>query len=264
MPGGEEQQGESGDPTEGGAERAEDGSTSPGGESAAEPPAGAAAGPEDLEPGAGRAEGETEHGEEAAEGERDGGGEPSGEEPAGATADGSPPGEQDGNGTAAERAGAPTGALREGGSRPGTPSGGEWSREGQQKVDALRRQLSVVDGILHEEAEAIREQGAPGGGQETASTGASREGSVEPAGGTEGEGSGPTPQASLGSGTPGLRGGNRRPPDVGDGANDDVVAQQLRELAENETDPSLRDAYWCDYRKYKGLVKECDGSASGQ
>ncbi len=61
---------------------------------------------------------------------------------------------------------------------------------------------------------------------------------------------------------PGSSGGGRRgavPSDVGGGANDDIVARQLRELAENETDPELREAYWCDYRKYKGIVKTCPG-----
>ena len=33
--------------------------------------------------------------------------------------------------------------------------------------------------------------------------------------------------------------------------NDDVVAKQLRELAENETDPALKKLYWQDYRNYK-------------
>ncbi len=43
------------------------------------------------------------------------------------------------------------------------------------------------------------------------------------------------------------------PKDIPSGKNDDIVAQQLRELAEKETDPVLRKKYWNQYRKYKGL-----------
>lgn len=40
------------------------------------------------------------------------------------------------------------------------------------------------------------------------------------------------------------------PEDVGDGANDDVVARQLREAAMNERDPELREKLWEEYRRY--------------
>lgn len=32
---------------------------------------------------------------------------------------------------------------------------------------------------------------------------------------------------------------------------DDIVAQQLREAAENETDPELKKRLWEEYRRYK-------------
>lgn len=41
------------------------------------------------------------------------------------------------------------------------------------------------------------------------------------------------------------------PADIPDGHDDDVVARQLREAAENETDPVLREKLWAEYRKYK-------------
>lgn len=41
------------------------------------------------------------------------------------------------------------------------------------------------------------------------------------------------------------------PPGMPDGANDDVVARQLREAAEKEADPELRTKLWEEYRKYK-------------
>ena len=47
--------------------------------------------------------------------------------------------------------------------------------------------------------------------------------------------------------------GYRPPADVGDGRDDDTLAAQLRELAMKETDPVLRERYWEEYRKHKGL-----------
>lgn len=42
-----------------------------------------------------------------------------------------------------------------------------------------------------------------------------------------------------------------QPEDVGDGSDDDVVARQLREAAEKETDPELKAKLWEEYRRYK-------------
>lgn len=42
-----------------------------------------------------------------------------------------------------------------------------------------------------------------------------------------------------------------RPTDIPDGSDDDVVARQLREAAEKETDPELKAKLWEEYRKYK-------------
>ena len=41
------------------------------------------------------------------------------------------------------------------------------------------------------------------------------------------------------------------PDDIPDGQDDDIVARQLRELAENEADPELKERLWDEYRKYK-------------
>lgn len=43
------------------------------------------------------------------------------------------------------------------------------------------------------------------------------------------------------------------PSDIPPGLDDDVVAQQIREAAQAETDPDVRARLWDDYRKYKGL-----------
>lgn len=42
-----------------------------------------------------------------------------------------------------------------------------------------------------------------------------------------------------------------RPADLPDGSDDDVVARQLREAAEKETDPELKAKLWEEYRNYK-------------
>jgi hypothetical protein len=65
--------------------------------------------------------------------------------------------------------------------------------------------------------------------------------------------SGPaTGQSEQGARTAGPGGvGGSAPPDVGDGSDDDIVARQLREAAQNETDPELREKLWDEYRAYK-------------
>ncbi|MEJ2115626.1 MAG: hypothetical protein P8X88_06170, partial [Gammaproteobacteria bacterium] len=41
------------------------------------------------------------------------------------------------------------------------------------------------------------------------------------------------------------------PKNIPSGNDDDVVARQLREAAEKEQDPELREKLWDEYRKYK-------------
>ena len=41
------------------------------------------------------------------------------------------------------------------------------------------------------------------------------------------------------------------PADIPDGSDDDVVARQIREAAQREIDPELREKLWDEYRKYK-------------
>lgn len=45
------------------------------------------------------------------------------------------------------------------------------------------------------------------------------------------------------------------PPDIGDGKDDDIVARQLREAAESEPDPELREKLWDEYRRYKSSTR---------
>ena len=41
------------------------------------------------------------------------------------------------------------------------------------------------------------------------------------------------------------------PDDIGDGQGDNIVQRQIREAAMKETDPTLRDRLWDEYRKIK-------------
>ena len=103
------------------------------------------------------------------------------------------------------------------------------------------------------------QEGGPGVAQTGEQTGGSATDSGEETGtgsgqGTgSGEGVGPSVEGagagqSAGSGTqPGKE-------DLGTG-DDDVVARQLREAAEKETDPELKKKLWEEYRKYKEGVR---------
>jgi len=54
----------------------------------------------------------------------------------------------------------------------------------------------------------------------------------------------------------GKSGGSRNganPEDIPDGNDDDVVARQIREAAEQETNPELKAKLWEEYKRYKGI-----------
>ncbi len=60
---------------------------------------------------------------------------------------------------------------------------------------------------------------------------------------TEGDASGPAVETARADG--GV------PADIASGADDDIVARQIREAAMKEKDPVLREKLWDEYRKYK-------------
>lgn len=59
------------------------------------------------------------------------------------------------------------------------------------------------------------------------------------------------PRQSAHRGGPGDRPSLPVPEDIDDGRNDDVVARQLREAAQYESDPELAARLWDEYREYK-------------
>lgn len=57
--------------------------------------------------------------------------------------------------------------------------------------------------------------------------------------------------SGAGPGSTQPQGKSGAPPERHDGSDDDVVARQLREAAEKEPDPVLKEKLWEEYRKYK-------------
>ncbi len=136
----------------------------------------------------------------------------------------------------------------------------------------LDQSLGAFDEMLLKEQERVaarqpraRESGdgAGGGGDEggTGGAGAQGETGAGAAGGgtsgsksTSGQGRAPA-SGTTAAGRPGQTGGQvgTVPSAGGDQLNtdDDIVARQLREAAEKETDPELKEKLWQEYRKYK-------------
>jgi hypothetical protein len=62
-------------------------------------------------------------------------------------------------------------------------------------------------------------------------------------------------EAKTGGSSSQGKGPSTAPPEAGSGEDDDIVARQLREAAEKETDPELREKLWKEYIEYKKSAK---------
>ena len=104
------------------------------------------------------------------------------------------------------------------------------------------------------EGDSSEGEGSEGEGSEAGSEGEGQETGGSPGGNREGgqpgdQRAGGPEDSSEGSGE---NGSDRdQPSDIPDGSDDDVVARQLREAAEKETDPELKAKLWEEYRRYK-------------
>jgi len=67
-------------------------------------------------------------------------------------------------------------------------------------------------------------------------------------------GNSPTQQTAGQNTYPGNNTQINTPPDLTNSKGDDVIARQLREAAQKEKDPVLRDKLWDEYRKYKSGI----------
>ena len=126
--------------------------------------------------------------------------------------------------------------------------------EATQALDAeLFAGLGEFDEMLLREQERVKaaaprtaagDGGGGGAGSSATGSGATEQADFgSDAQATDGEGAGP--------GSPRSPGKTSAPPGTPDGSDDDVVARQLREAAEKETDPELKKKLWEEYRKYK-------------
>ena len=116
---------------------------------------------------------------------------------------------------------------------------------------------SGTGGAGSEGSEASGEEGSRQGGEGQSQQSLEQDGEDRP----EGQGEDVASQSEQGQQQSGAQGGsrpegkqtsqtgNRDAPPVD--SNDDIVARQLREAAEKETDPVLKEKLWEEYRRYK-------------
>ena len=129
----------------------------------------------------------------------------------------------------------------------------------------LEEDLRKYDEQIHEEfekaqAERQAHEQTSGGGQDTApgleedGTGTSPDGDTGPVAKAEHPKPDTEPENRAGRAQDRLgKGSHNMPPpaDLPSGDDDDVVARQLREAAQKEQDPVLREKLWDEYREYK-------------
>jgi hypothetical protein len=128
------------------------------------------------------------------------------------------------------------------------PQGTKGEEESDSAADIFDESLVIFDGeiakVRQESIEGVRVEVGTIGVPSTVG----EQSNDESAGDPNGE-----------SGVPDIAGkGTALPPDpndIPDGRDDDIVARQLRELAESETDPELKAKYWEEYKKYKAGAK---------
>lgn len=161
-----------------------------------------------------------------------------------------------------------TGAARAApGTLPAVQGAAAPIRPGIDQVQALNgeleRKLREFDELMKRaqlEAEKERAAVAAGGGRREGADGRRRSRPDAPpddfgAGGAaeESSGLGASPDLSGETGRIDEEFRGRSPSRVEGAEDDDIVARQLREAAERETDPVLREKLWAEYRNYKGL-----------
>jgi len=149
-----------------------------------------------------------------------------------------------------EQSGEQTG--EQAGEQAGPPPGSQTPGEHQSGLDRqLEESLREFEDRMRREQEALADQAAGSGesgqpaGDDAAVGGGTSSGS-----GT-GEGASPDQPGGGGSSPSGASNPGHTPSDIPDGSDDDIVARQLREMAEAEEDPELRAIYWQEYVDYK-------------
>jgi hypothetical protein len=149
---------------------------------------------------------------------------------------------------------------------------GQTSEEQRARLEReLNTSLSAFDGRLLRERELLSDTGATGqsdavGGTTSGAAGVrSQKASGSSAYADKGSGPGFTPGGQIPKAQDNSQGhspSGPQPMDIAGGNDDDVIARQLREAAENETDPVLRERLWQEYRDYKNATASQTGSGS--
>jgi hypothetical protein len=131
-------------------------------------------------------------------------------------------------------------------------SAGTGQASGQGEGSGQSTGSEGTEGQSSQERETEGTRTADGKGSSAAGTG--EEGTATTGGGADsGKGAGPS---APGSGAGQSAGSSSEAGSVDlDTGNDDIVARQLREAAEKETDPELKKKLWEEYRKYKEGVR---------
>jgi hypothetical protein len=165
---------------------------------------------------------------------------------------------------AAEKPGAQTQSEQtkkpiSGSSPPGTAVG----QTDEERLAHLERKLNMLlsdfDGTLLRATQRLSEAADESHAGGSSPSGAASAGGYKASGsasGADASGGGTTPEESVATargGTGGFTSG-AKPTDIPEGDDDDIVARQLREAAENETDPVLRKKLWREYRDYKAAA----------
>lgn len=135
---------------------------------------------------------------------------------------------------------------------------GQTSREHLAHLErALDHSLADFDGRLLREREKLNQTraGDPAGATMTGGSGQFTEpnaATMSSNGSASGSGNRPEgPVATIGGDVSKGSPSGTVPAGIPDGHDDDVVARQLREAAESETDPVLRKKLWQEYKDYK-------------
>jgi hypothetical protein len=129
--------------------------------------------------------------------------------------------------------------------------------------DQFNDSLGEFDEKLLQEQDRVKTQrprtesadpnsGAMAGGSAGSEAGATAEGNKPNEGDQQDESTAVSDQPSSGGpGSPSVGSRSNTPDDIPDGSDDDIIARQLREAAEKETDPELQKKLWEEYRRYK-------------
>lgn len=162
-----------------------------------------------------------------------------------------------GSGAIGQQSGSGSGQGQSGDQGEGNQSASSGQQSGQQSggQDGNGQQSAGGQtGTKGQSGQGTENQTADGTGQ----SGTSPNGDPTGTQGTgQGHGQGQGPRGQQTGQNPPSQGGSRStgrgsaPEDIPDGADDDIVARQLREAAERETDPDIRARLWEEYRRYK-------------